>query len=219
MLRLFVNRLRWRARNSHNETRVGNAFPLRSVEVGAHTYGYIYAYISGQQSKLKIGRYCSIAPEVIFVLNNEHPINTLSTFPFKVMLLGQQEPEALSKGGIVVEDDVWIGARATILDGVTIGQGAIVAAGAVVAKNVPPYSIVGGCPAKVIRMRFKEATIQQLLRVDYSKLDQDFIATHIDELYSPLDEAVLNRLMNDLAAVGALCLQQDISGMKENQLS
>ena len=105
-----------------------------------------------------------------------------------------EQPEAVGKGGIIIGDDVWIGYRATILDGVTIGQGAVVAAGAVVTKNVPPYAVVAGIPARVVRKRFDEETIRSLLDFDLSKIDKKFVERHLEALYSPLTMDVLREL-------------------------
>ena len=125
------------------------------------------------------------------------PTDRFSTFPFKVMALGEEGPEATSKGGIVLEDDVWVGYRATILDGVTIHRGGVVAAGAVVCKDVPPYTVVGGVPAKPIKQRFDDATIARLMEFDYSKVDRLWIQERIQQLYSPLDEHVMLELLNE----------------------
>jgi len=86
-----------------------------------------------------------------------------------------------------VNDDVWIGHGSTILSGVRIGQGAVVAAGSVVTKDVPLYAIVGGVPAKVIKYRFEPEMIEQLLKVDYSKLDEEMVRSHVEELYQKLE--------------------------------
>lgn len=83
---------------------------------------------------LNIGSYCSIAQKVSFIMNNEHRMDTFSSYPFKHYFTKDKDPEALSKGGINIGDDVWIGFGATILDGVTIGTGAVIAARAVVTK-------------------------------------------------------------------------------------
>ena len=88
----------------------------------------------------------------------------------------------------MVDNDVWIGYGATILSGVHIGQGAVIAAGAVVTKDVPPYAIVGGVPAKVIKYRFEESTIKDLLMIDYTKLTKEMIEQHVNNLYEPLTE-------------------------------
>lgn len=99
-----------------------------------------------------------------------------------------EKQEGVSKGNIIVDDDVWIGFRSTILSGVHIGQGAIVAAGSVVTKDVPPYAIVGGVPAKVLKYRFSHELIAELLKVDYGKLTEAMIREHIDDLYSKLKQ-------------------------------
>lgn len=79
----------------------------------------------------------------------------------------------------MIKDDVWIGAQATIMSGVTIGQGAVIGAKALVTKDVPPYAIVGGVPAKVIKYRFEKEIIDELLKIDFSKLDYKVIKEHI----------------------------------------
>ena len=105
--------------------------------------------------------------------------------------------EAISKGDIIIEDDVWIGYRSTILSGVHIGQGAVIAAGSVVTKDVPPYTVVAGVPAKNIKKRFPDEMIKELLEIKYESLDEDVIKTHLNELYSPLkDKKQLDWLKN-----------------------
>ena len=144
---LTIKQFQWRKRNRHNKTVVGSSFDLDKVEVGKRTYGIINMYCeSNENVKLQIGNYCSIAPEVEFLLGEEHNIHTISTYPFKNLFVNANE--ATSKGSIIVNDDVWIGRRATILSGVTIGQGAVVGAGAVVTKDIPAYSIWGGYQQK-----------------------------------------------------------------------
>ena len=83
--------------------------------------------------------------------------------------------DATSKGDILIGDDVWIGERAVILSGVEIGRGAIVAAGAVVSKSIPPYAIAAGVPAKVVKYRFDDDLISELLKIDFDKIDVEFI--------------------------------------------
>lgn len=161
----------------------GNYFPPKIVELGMHSYGVLSINWNSTEAKVRIGNWCSIAPEVVFVVNSEHNVDSLSTYPFKVKALGQREPEAGTKGGITVRDDVWIGFRATILDGVTVGQGAIVAAGAVVAKDVPPYAIVGGVPAKLIKYRYAPDVVKLMEQVDWSLLDERFVRDHLELLY------------------------------------
>lgn len=185
-LKLCVTRRRWRKRNGHNSTWAVNSFDVDLVAVGRNTYGGIKLYSSAKNSRLNIGSFCSIGPEVTFIMNNEHRLNSLSTFPFRVKALGETAPEALDKGGISIADDVWIGFGATILDGVHIAQGAVVGARALVTKDVPPYAIVGGCPAQVLRYRFSPEIVQRLKKIDFSKLDRGFIESHINDLESDL---------------------------------
>ena len=178
-------RKKWRKANAHNQTFVKSCFDTASVRVGNHTYGCIDAQISNG-GKLEIGHYCSIAEGVKFLVSADHPLDHISSYPFRTKLL-TGEPEATSKGNILVEDDVWIGCRVTVLSGVRIGQGAVVAAGALVTKDVPPYAIVGGVPAKVIKYRFEPEMIEELLKIDYAQLDRAMIQIHENALYQKLE--------------------------------
>lgn len=186
-VRLYLFRKAWRKKNAHNTTIAANMFDLDAVTVGNHSYGAIRVLNWGQKEHLHIGNFCSIAQNVMFILNADHYTDRISTFPFQVKLqLNGGELEGVSKGDIVVEDDVWIGYGVTVLSGVHIGQGAVVAAGAVVTKDVPAYAIVGGVPAKVLRYRFTEELQQALLKVDFSKLETNTIRMHEKDLYTPL---------------------------------
>lgn len=164
----------WRQANLDNDTELKEYSTHPYVHVGRKTYGLIDVRTYGKTDRhLYIGNYCSIAGDVTFHLSPNHHLNRISTFPF-----GGDADNSLSKGDIVVDDDVWIGHHATILTGVHIGQGAVIAAGALVNKDVPPYAIVGGVPAKIIKYRFSEDVIDKLMNVDFSKLDDDFLEEH-----------------------------------------
>lgn len=180
-------RKKWRALNKHNYTSIVRTNVIPIVSVGTGTYGKLDVHISNYDNKLKIGCYCSIADNVIFILSSEHPLNRISTYPFRKMTLNCGS-DGKSKGDIVIDDDVWIGYGATIMSGIRIGQGAVIAAGAVVTKDIPPYAIVGGVPAKIIKYRFEPEMIKCLLKIDYSKLTKDEIKIHIDDLYNQLTE-------------------------------
>ena len=175
---------KWHNINKHNTTAPINKFPISCVSVGKETYGGLYILSFDEQHKLMIGSYCSIAPNVVFLLSADHYSNHISSFPFKVKILGK-DAEGVSKGDIKVDDDVWIGYGATIMSGVHIGQGAIIAAGAVITKDVPPYAIVAGVPAKVVKYRFSQELIEE---IDYSKLEKEDIEKHIGELYIELKD-------------------------------
>lgn len=129
-----------------------------------------YTYIGGSNKiqNATIGKFCSIGSEVLIGLGI-HPTNLKSTYPgfytnseyYRVNKEYEFNGDEYKQ--VNIGNDVWIGTRATILDGVNIGDGAIIAAGAVVTKEVPPYAIVGGVPAKVIKYRFSESRIKELL--------------------------------------------------------
>lgn len=136
--------------------------------------------------RLIIGRYCSIACGAKFLFNSaNHALGSLSTYPFPLFWeeWGLDKGEVASawdnRGDIVVGSDVWIGYEAVILAGVTIGDGAVVGARAVVTKDVPPYTIVGGVPARPIRRRFPEETVQRLLRLRWWDWPRERVARNI----------------------------------------
>lgn len=116
--------LKWAKANKHNRTQLGRwAIGLDNVRIGDYSYGEINVLTASKQPKLAIGELCSIAPNVSFIIHNNHPIDHFTTFPLRRFVLGETCDEACGNGGIVVEEDVWIGYGATILDGVHIGRG------------------------------------------------------------------------------------------------
>ena len=123
------------------------------------------------EDRLVIGKFCSIAHGASFVLNGgNHFADRLSTFPFPIFgeAFGAPDPGPWpNRGGITIGHDVWIGWDATILPGVTVGDGAIIATKAVVASDVPPYAIVAGNPAKVVKYRLPEADIARMLKLSW----------------------------------------------------
>ena len=147
--------------------------------------------------RLVIGKFCSIACGAKFLFNSaNHTRRSLSTYIFPVLfeewgLDVARIPEAWdNKGDIVVGSDVWIGYEAVILAGVTIGDGAIVAARAVVTQDVPPYTIVGGVPARPIRKRFSDQEIERLLTLRWWEWPAEKIAANLDAIQSSDLEAL-----------------------------
>ena len=166
-----------------NQTRLGflkNHITRPNIEVGDYTY---YDDPAGMQEfernvlyhfdfvgdRLVIGKFCSIATGVKFLMNGgNHRTDWLTNYPFPI--LGAEWSKAMpeswpNKGDTVIGNDVWIGYGAMFMPGVRVGDGAIIAAGALVARDVAPYAVVGGNPAKLLRSRFDEATISELLRL------------------------------------------------------
>ncbi len=184
--RLFCFKRQWRKVNQHNHVVAKNIFPIKCIQCGKETYGDLNVLCYGVDRKLIIGDFCSIGPEVLFIVSAEHHTDHIFTFPLKQRLLKTVTTEAFGKGDIFVGNDVWIGARATILSGVTVGQGAIIAAGSMVTEDVPPYAIVGGNPARIIKMRFSDEIINELKLVEFSEINITLIREHEKDLDVPL---------------------------------
>ena len=143
------------------------------------------------QERLVIGKFCSIACGAKFLFNSaNHSLGSLSTYPFPIFfeewgLPVEDIPRAWdNKGDIVVCSDVWIGYEAVILAGVTIGDGAVIGTRAVVTKDVPPYTIVGGVPAKPIRKRFSDDVIERLLELKWWDWPVERIAANLEAIQS-----------------------------------
>ena len=141
--------------------------------------------------KLQIGKFCSIACGAKFLFNSaNHTLSSLSTYPFPLFFeeWGLEKKDVTNawdnKGDIIIGNDVWIGYEAVVLAGVTIGDGAIVGTRAVVTKDVPPYTIVGGVPAKPIKKRFSEETISALLEIQWWNWSEERIARNIGAIQS-----------------------------------
>ena len=195
-LKLIRFQKKYRKVNFHNFTRAINVFSINKVTIGNGTYGAIKVReFENPEERLIIGSYCSIANEVTFLLSGEHSYNEISTYPFKTKIL-KQEAECICKGKITISDDVWIGYGATILSGVTIGQGAIIGAKSIVAKDVPPYAIFVG--NKVVKYRFSEKVITELLKIDFSKLKEGFIKNNIDLMYTQINDENVEEIVKKI---------------------
>lgn len=135
------------------------AFEERNV-----LYNYDFSKV-----KLVIGKFSAIAAETRFIMTGDHKLDAISTYPFPIFGNGWETAFNISdlpvKGDIIVGNDVWFGYDSLVMNGVTIGNGAIIATRAVVVKDVPAYSIVAGNPAKVVKMRFDDPTIKRLEKI------------------------------------------------------
>ena len=136
------------------------------LRVGYGTYGAESLKIHSwdNSTRIRIGKYCSIADNVHVFLGGNHDINRITTFPFGLgdEVIGDRPGNAKSNGDIQIGNDVWIGSHASIMSGVSIGNGAVIAAFSHVVRNVADYEVVGGNPAKHIKFRFNEEIILQL---------------------------------------------------------
>ena len=126
------------------------------VEIGDFTYGCPLILTWGESTKLKIGKFCSIGANVQILMGGNHHTDRLTTYPFDVLLDGETTQ---SKGDVIIGNDVWIANNVTILSGVTIGDGAVIANGAVVTKDVMPYEVVGGNPARALKTRWSGCAV------------------------------------------------------------
>lgn len=175
-----------------------NAIKNPNIEVGIYTYyddsqepkpfeqnvKYHFDFIG---DKLIIGKFCMIASGVEFIMNGaNHLTDATTAYPFAIF--GSAWQQAMknktypNKGNTTVGNDVWIGYKTTIMPGVTIGNGAFIAAKSVITRDVPPYAVVGGNPAKIIRYRFPEDKIQELLQLKWWDWDIDKITKNVTYL-------------------------------------
>lgn len=177
-----------------------NAIKNPNIIVGDYTYYDDFESVDNFEKNVKyhfdfvgdkliIGKFCMIASGVCFIMNGaNHLTNSISTYPFAIF--GNDWKDAMngkaypSKGDTIIGNDVWIGHNATIMPGITIGDGAIIATNATVTKNVAPYSIVGGNPAALIRKRFSDEQIAQLLAIKWWNWDIEKITKNVQHLTS-----------------------------------
>ncbi|MDR2511456.1 MAG: CatB-related O-acetyltransferase [Bacteroidales bacterium] len=185
-IRFILFRRKWKKINSHNKTTVSQIFPVEYCTVGKHTYGKIDMLNSKPYQYLKIGNYCSIATGVKFLVSSDHFTDILSTYPFSTLMKFGNFCDVNNKGPIIVEDEVWIGMNAIIGSGVKLGKGSIVAAGSVVVKDVPPYAIVGGTPAKIIKYRFSEEIIEVLKDFSLNDIPDAVIKAKMELFYQKI---------------------------------
>jgi acetyltransferase-like isoleucine patch superfamily enzyme len=170
--------------------------PKINVEVGKYSYGTIHVYSYQPFGKIKIGNYTSISKITIVTGGNHHM--GISTYPMKTVFM--KEPvyrDNIPPREISIGSDVWIGYGATILDGVKIGNGAVIGANALIAKDVPDYAIVVGNPSNIIRYRFEKETVEKFLNLKWWDLNEEEIEDLIPLFYS-------NDLDNFIASIGKI---------------
>lgn len=167
--------------------------------IGPYTYGRPKVRFPESGARLSIGRYGSIADGVEILLGGNHRLDWATTYPFPALPRLWPQAAAMighdaTRGDVVIGHDVWLGSQCMVMSGVTIGHGAVVAARAVVTRDVPPYAIVAGNPARVVRLRFDEARIAALLetawwnrpRAEIEPLIPLLLSERIDDLLEAL---------------------------------
>jgi virginiamycin A acetyltransferase len=172
-------------------------FPTCNVVSGKHQDGFPYI-LSAFSSNVIIGNYCSFARNCSIIPTSGHLPSLkkderflLSTFPLAGYFgLKQKVVLPARNNFVVIGNDVWVGINAIILTGVTVGDGAVVGAGAVVTHNVPPYAIVGGVPAKILRYRYTEKQIAELLKIAWWNWPEEKIKANIDYFYGDIDDFI-----------------------------
>lgn len=170
------------------------------MSFGKYTYGNPIIHFQNDNAKLSIGNFCSLAANLHIWLGGNHRTDWVTTYPFGHInqsnfnnFNGIGHPA--TKGDVIIGNDVWIGNDVTIMSGVTIGDGAVIANNSHVVKNVEPYSLVGGNPAKLIKYRFTPQQIQQLLQIKWWDWDDQKINQFTPLLCNTdIDEFIKNAL-------------------------
>lgn len=169
-------------------------------DIGDHSYGKI-KIIDARGDDLQMGKFCSIAENVSLISGN-HAYNYVTTYPFKSVKMWHNQwlplddiEDHIWNDKTIIGNDVWIGQGVVIKGGITIGDGAIIAANAVVTKSVPPYAIVGGNPAKIIKYRFSEAQIKALLKIKWWEWADETINDQLYKMMSPDIDAFIEEFL------------------------
>lgn len=201
----------WREHGNHTEFHLVG--PQFDIAKGGGTHGVPKVHIYDDRTRLIVGKYCSIAAGVQIILGGNHHTRWVSTYGFYQELQWfpnweQIGENSIHKGDVTIGNDVWIGRNALILSGTTIGDGAVIGAGAVVSGTIPPYAVAVGNPARVIKLRFKEEHIAELLQIRWW-----------DWPHERINEALPAICSEDVEAFIAACKKAGYPGQKEPQSS
>lgn len=155
------------------------------VSIGKYSYGKPTFLFWSENERIQVGSFCSMSTDVKIFGGGEHRTDCVTTFPLRIAFgdeMAGKDGLPATKGSTVIGNDVWIGRGAAVLSGVTVGDGAVLGAYSVVAKDVPPYAIVAGNPARVIRKRFTDKQISELLEIQWWQWPLDVIRKNVDLL-------------------------------------
>lgn len=176
--------------NAYTRDTLAEAVAAGKLVVGPHTYGPLVLRHAGSPGHYvcRVGDYCSIADGVQVFLGGYHRPEWVAMYPFPAFSKWRDSTPVRShtvgRGDVTIGNDVWLGSQCVIMSGVSIGDGAVVAAQAVVSKDVPPYAIVAGNPARVVKRRFDDETISELLTIAWWNWPEDRIRDNLDLLLS-----------------------------------
>lgn len=163
------------------------------ISIGEYTYGVSNqtVFMVRPNDCVTIGKYCSFGPGVRIFPSGEHNFRLPSTFPFYARMMNKGvHRDTYSKGEVIIGNDVWVGANVLILSGVRVGDGAVLAAGSVIVKDVEPYAIVSGVPATTLQYRFKPETIEAMLQIKWWDWGEAVIMERVEDLYLDTSEFV-----------------------------
>ncbi len=172
--------------------RCDNAEPKGSVQIGKYSSGGPKILSWRSDDQLVVGKFCMFASNVIVLMGGEHDINKVTAFPLKKKLQNVENDnvDSKSKGPVIIGSDVWVGVGAIILSGVRIGSGAVIGAGSVVVRDIPPYAIAVGNPARVVKYRFPPDQIEKLLKIRWWDWEESKIKENIDYFYQDTESFI-----------------------------
>lgn len=187
----FTRKIRGKLTGKAGPRILRDVFPGENI--GAHSYGGLQIVGFGDDTSFSIGKYCSFAADVKLMLGGGHRTDWVSTYPFSDLdpEFAHIEGHPVSKGDIKIGNDVWFGREAMIMSGVTIGDGAVIAARSLITRDIPAYAIAAGQPGKVLRYRFTPDIIERLLALTWWNWPDERVKNAVPKMLQPDIKAFL----------------------------